>query len=489
MRRLALTLLLAACSSGGQDPSGSGGASANDPPLVSGLGVSGISIYQAVKIPLLSGQSPDERPAPVIQGRPAVVRVFVQPEPAWQPREVRARLLVDPGADSPLEVTQLVTGPSWEPSLSSTLNFELPGELVSANATLSVSLHEASDAKLGEASLQARFPASGSMPLEPRSSGSALRIVLVPIQYDADGTGRLPELGEAQIALYRDALFRLYPAPLVELRVHDPLPWSTPLEPTGKGWSELLQSVLSLRNKERLADQATADEYYFGLFTPAASFDAYCAGAPSCDLGLSFVIDASEEFLRGGVGLGFPGQESAATVAHEIGHSHGRLHAPCGTFGGDEDPAFPEPGGGLGTWGYDLLSGQLFDPAGDARDFMGYCDPTWVSAYNFRALHQRMAEVSSQLGSAPSSAMSRPYRVVSVGADGALALGPALQLPGAGRGERRRVALLDAQGALRRWQEARLYRYSHASGGILVIPEPEPSDFGLRMQGRILKLR
>jgi hypothetical protein len=489
MRRLALTLLLVACSSEGGGGDGSGGTGGSAEPLVTGLSITGVSLYQGVEVPLKAGQSAADRPAPLVMGRRALARVFVQPDADWQPREVRARVELGEGTAAPrvFEVTQAVTGPSWQPSLSSTLNVELPGDAIGPETTLGVSLLEVASGAPGASAGGAKYPEQGAIPLGAGSSGAALRMVIVPVRYDADGSGRLPELGDAQLAKYRDTLLGLYPTPSVELRVRDPMPWTTTILPTGEGWNELLQSVLSLRSKDRLANQAGPDEYYFALVSPAASFDDYC-GSGGCDLGQSFVADANDEFLRGSVGLGFAGQASADTVAHETGHTHGRLHAPCMTYGVDEDPDFPDPGGGLGTWGYDLSTGKLFDPGGDIHDFMGYCEPVWIGAYNYGALFERMSLVSSEAGGAAGTS-AQAFRAVSIAGSGAMTTGPVLWL---GRTPHRSpvtVALLDFQGRHRRWINAHLYRYSHGSGRLLLLPEPDPTVSEIRLGDQTLKLR
>jgi hypothetical protein len=295
----------------------------------------------------------------------------------------------------------------------------------------------------------------------------------------------LPELGAEQLARYRETVDGMFPSAELELRVREPMPWTTEILPTGEGWNELLQSVLSLRGEDRLAGTAAPDEYYFALVTPSSSFASYCTDA--CDLGQSFVADLDEEFLRGSVGLGFAGQASADTFAHELGHTHGRLHSPCGTYGVDADPSFPDPAGGITAWGYDPSTHMLFDPESDVRDFMGYCSPVWISAYNYRALFERIAQVSTESGAAAGSSL-RAYRMLSVDRSGTAALGPVLWVDRPLRGKPVNMAVLDGHGH-GRWQEARMYSYSHDSGGLVLVPEPQAEDEALRWGDQTLNLR
>ena len=85
--------------------------------------------------------------------------------------------------------------------------------------------------------------------------------------------------------------------------------------------------------------------------------------------GLSPVVtNPTDSASRGSVGLGFTGDGSAGTMAHEVGHAHGRSHAPCGGASG-VDPGFPYSGGAIGTWGYSAATKQLMDPA-QTKDVM-----------------------------------------------------------------------------------------------------------------------
>ena len=80
----------------------------------------------------------------------------------------------------------------------------------------------------------------------------------------------------------------------------------------------------------------------------------------------------------------------AGTIAHEFGHNFGLPHAPCGGAS-NPDPAYPYADGTIGAWGYDAVRGSLVRPS--THDLMTYCDPEWVSDYNFsKALHFRLVE-------------------------------------------------------------------------------------------------
>jgi hypothetical protein len=74
-------------------------------------------------------------------------------------------------------------------------------------------------------------------------------------------------------------------------------------------------------------------------------------------------------------------------VVHEIAHTHGRLHAPCGDVSDMIDKTYPYAGGLIGSWGYDFISAKLVDPS-TTPDLMGYCKNEWISDYNYQGIFQ-----------------------------------------------------------------------------------------------------
>jgi hypothetical protein len=76
--------------------------------------------------------------------------------------------------------------------------------------------------------------------------------------------------------------------------------------------------------------------------------------------------------------------QAAYTVAHELGHNMGRPHAPCGNPA-QVDPSFPYGNGRLGVTGWDVIERVTRSPA-QYFDMMSYCNPEWISDYNFRKL-------------------------------------------------------------------------------------------------------
>jgi hypothetical protein len=194
----------------------------------------------------------------------------------------------------------------------------------------------------------------------------------------------------------------MYPVADVELTVREPVPTRVALTATA-GWANMLDAI----RETRAHDGAPDDLYYFGLVAPADSKGAYCG--MSCITGLSFRPGPDDAVTRVSLGLGYTGSGTADVMAHELGHAHGRSHAPCGGPK-DPDPAFPYPQGQIGVWGYDGRADAPLRPP-TASDVMSYCSPRWVSDYTYRGLADRSAVVNR--GVEGTVALAKPLMLAS----------------------------------------------------------------------------
>jgi hypothetical protein len=374
-----------------------------------------LALYQSLKVPVVSGgDTVGARSVDLVEGKGALARVMVAPvDPAAAPVNVRARLTVTSSAGRrTMEDTLVVSAPSAEEALESSLVFSVGGELLTSDAAVTVDVLEpASCASKPE---QARLPRQGTAALAPRKTG-VLKVVLVPVRYDADGSGRLPDTSDQQKERIRATMMALYPVGTVDISVRDV--WGSAVDlsnSSSNGWSTFLDSMRGLR----AADHAPDDAYYYGLVQPAATLQGYCQRA--CIAGISFQVTENRAALRVGVGLAYPGDTTALTLAHEVGHQHGRGHAPCGATAG-VDAAFPHAGGVIGTWGFDPRTAALVAPT--RKDVMSYCNPQWISDYNYQALLERSAVVNPRVAAELSPIAAGDWDVLLLGADGVVRRG------------------------------------------------------------------
>ncbi len=484
------------------DPTQPGASSADptDPekpasPIVSNIAVTDVAVFQAVKVGVVKSGAlvaPKSRNAPVVAKRPGLIRVYVKPGDDWSARELTAevRLVAGDKKFPILRETKTIRAASKDDDPKSTFNLEVPADNLVPGVTFQVALTAADGERVkdGETS-EGRFPQDGTFEdLGAKLSGK-LKVVLVPVKYDTDGSGRTPDVGLAQLERYKKTLMQLYPTSEVELSTHAPYPWTTTISGNGAGFSNVLRAMHSLRQKDKVAD----DVYYYGLLTPAASMGSFCGGG--CVAGLSTVVDEDTPVLRASVGLGFAGQEAADTMAHEIGHAHGREHAPCGGPSG-VDRDYPYPQAQIGVWGYDIFDKKLIAPT-KGRDMMAYCPNQWISDYTYKALFERIAAVSTEKNvafsassnAAPKETHASRYRVASVDASGELAWESGddaelvLQTEPTG-GSIVPAHFVSENGANLTTRPARFYRFDHLPGGLLFVPAESATAWKtLRVEG------
>ena len=333
----------------------------------------------------------------------------------------------------------------------------------------------------------ARFPNDGGVQsLDVMKSGT-LKIVVVPVKYNADGSGRTPDVSAAQLARYKQTFMARYPAETVDITARAPWSYSSAIYANGNGFSAVLNAVTNLRKTDGVA----SDVYYYGALAPTSSFNSFCGGG--CVTGLSTVVDSPQtSFLRASVGVGYTGDDSVNTAAHEVGHAHGRNHAPCGGASG-VDPDFPYSGASIGTWGYDIFAKTLLSPS-VGHDMMGYCDNEWVSDYTYTALFDRIASlngnpVSGATGqtaagsgnfqsTAEVAGPGGTFRMANVAADGSVTWTNEIELdqePTAGKSLT--ATFTGANGTTVGTHTAHFYPYDHLPGGVLVVPSaPKPSS-------------
>lgn len=359
-----------------------------EPRLAANVRIREISLYQAVKIPLLeNGQWVSERKAPVVQNKRSLLRVFVEPLAGASARAVRGVLTLDNGGTETQLTAELTPrAASTDAELSSTFNFELEPEQIGGDTKLRFSLIDTDCSAGAPASNDgARFPLAGTQALDASEIGT-LHVVLVPVRLN----NMLPDTSDAQVAAIRDGLLRHYPVPDVQVSVREPITWNYTVSASGTGWAELLNEIRRTRQRDGVARNV----YYYGMIVPAASFLTYCR--TGCVLGMAPQTTFVSPNDQTGLGVGYTHETTVSTIVHELGHAHGRGHAPCVPRGGSiqgVDRSFPYTEGAIGTWGWDSGRNALMAPT--LKDVMGYCDPTWISDYTYRGLASRSLVVNA----------------------------------------------------------------------------------------------
>jgi hypothetical protein len=430
------------------------------PPAAQTLTVDRVVALQGVSVPLLTGGVLVEtRVAPVVVGREGLVRVFPKLGIGWKPKPVTVHLdLTAKGKTAlSLDVTKTLSTSAKEWDLATTFNFEIPSGFIAADSQWAVTISDAT-------TTYARFPdGAGLTPLKAEGAGEQLAIRIVPVVIG----GLAPDITAEAIETYRSRLYSLYPATKVVVDVRDTaFEWPTAVEADGTGWGELLDAIVTLRQDDGVSDNV----YYFGAFKPADRFYKYCSRG--CILGLSGLVSNPLDAVgRASIGIGYGDETSAETLAHEVGHAHGRAHSPCG---GVEypDKKYPYTDASIGVYGYDLNNKSLLDPD-TYTDMMGYCDPTWVSDFTFGKLAQRMRAVHD-IAKPMSFTGGRTYRFVHVAVDGKLTWGKTVKVTSAIAGEEIAVTVR-AEDGTETAVKGHYYPYGDLPGGYLLVPEPVTS--------------
>jgi hypothetical protein len=270
-------------------------------------------------------------------------------------------------------------------------------------------------------------------------------------------------------------MLAFYPVPEVEISARGPVSWPHDVGADGTGWSDTLNEVANLRAEDRADD----DVYYYGVMTPDSSFGGFCERG--CVLGLAPQTTWISPDQQVGLGVGFVHPETMTTMVHELGHAHGRGHAPCGGPAG-VDRNFPNRDANIDTWGWDSRTGTLQRPT--YKDVMAYCAPAWISAYTYSALAERCSDVNVAFSVAPSSTS---WNGIVLYGDGQARWSRTRtrRLPG---GDDETALVKDASGATLGEVRVVRVRLSHSEDAFLYVPDPDPSWATLVLGDRELAL-
>jgi hypothetical protein len=236
------------------------------------------------------------------------------------------------------------------------------------------------------------FPATGPQTLAT-ASVPPLNIVFVPIVLASNGNST-PVLTDANIPDYLRTLRSIHPLGVMNTRVGPSFTTSASFgtAPTGGAQAFWTQALADL-DLARIADPTNAASNWYGVVAPPSGFNFTTFG------GFSYIPSNGTTFgphtrTTVAVRTGWFSNPTQARdlVAHEIGHTFGRSHAPCGNAGSPLDLNYPVAGGVLDVIGHDvyawangLATSAVVVPA-STGDVMGYCFPVWASTYTYKAV-------------------------------------------------------------------------------------------------------
>jgi Peptidase M66/Stigma-specific protein, Stig1 len=443
--------------------------------LAKGITIREIAVYQAGKVPVMKNGEQvlaNARPAEIVQGKMARVRVFVDLDAGWSARTVSARLLLTNGDAMPSYFAKRsVTQASTENSFATTFNIDVKAEDITDTTRYAIELVECDGATTGAAG-RARFPSVDKVELVTRKTGT-IKLRFIPF----NANGRTAASDTARLDAYRDYIARMYPTSGVEYTVGTPFTVSGTISPDGRGWSDALDQLSSLHER----DNAANDVYYYGLFQPGDSINQYCGGGCVAGIGYVTVAQTFSRHQRVALGLSYGTLASAETFAHELGHNHGRPHSPCGGAD-DSDRNYPHAGAKIGWWGFEAPD-KLKDPASDT-DIMGYCRNQWVSDYTYGLFADRIAVLNGATRELPPPGEMQRFRFLLTDFAGPR-WGVQREAPRYPTGEPEAANILDATGGV--IATVTVYRTStdHLGGALLLVPEPEAGWHAVQIAGEV----
>ncbi len=438
-----------------------------------GLTVSQIAVYQTVKVGVMDSGTEiaaSKRSSDVVSGRQTMFRVSVTVDAGFTQRVLSARITLDNGSTATQYFgKQTIAKSSVETDPLTTFQVFVPPEQITADTHYSAELVECATGS-GKPGV-VRFPATGDIELGARHTGG-VKVKIIPLL----ANGMLPDTSDTSLTIYRQQLLAMYPIDSVELSVGAQMSIAFPVD-----WEAALDQMRTKRKN----DNPAADVYYYGLLKPQDTFSAFCG--KGCTTGIGYVADANAPSFRAAMGIGYADRASAQTMAHELGHNHGRNHAPCVPNGGSisgVDPGYPFPDGRTGVLGYDARTKVLLS-ADKSTDLMGYCSNVWLSEYTYGGITDRVASVNGNNGSQAqvlSATALHPWRVLLVGSKGPR-WGEPITRPSAAEGTAVNARILDAAGAL--LSEVDVYRteVSDQGGSVFLVPEPQAGWSAVQIPG------
>ncbi len=320
----------------------------------------------------------------VVGGHPVLVNVFGtldRPFPAGT-QAPKVRIEIFNGAALVQTDERAMTG-----SAAAQVNPEqpihqvvLPASIVHAGLAIRVTINP--DGVIPEANLtDNQWPRSGTQPVAAVTVPT-LPLHFVPILLTSGGS--IGTVTSANLPEYLNATEQLHPVSTIDADIG--AVFATDVAFGGgdaTAWTTILQQLDVLRVMEGTS------RYYVGALQPPpgvtfVQFGGYGYIPPNPQSSGPTTRTA----VLVGAGWFNRARQTTELVAHELGHTMGRAHSPCGGAS-NPDPNYPYAGAQLGVPGYDLFTWQstgsglpIAYPSSNF-DIMSYCTPAWISDYTY----------------------------------------------------------------------------------------------------------
>lgn len=189
--------------------------------------------------------------------------------------------------------------------------------------------------------------------------------------------------------------------------------------------------VLSELELARVTHPTESGANWYGIVAPPPGFTFTGYGGFSLVSSNSSGAPVARSSLSVRLGWFSRATQARDLVAHELGHSFGRLHTPCGAADAPIEPGYPSAAGTLDFAGHDVfswangLASRAASVDVSSGDVMGYCFPAWSSVFTYKAiLAYRQRLITAAVAEASASQRARVMIVrgtIDEGAGGALA--------------------------------------------------------------------
>lgn len=350
------------------------------------LSIDNVTFNQSVQVDLDNNTNS----TPIISNKPGVLRVFVNSNSLADNLKVDVKLggTYNGTALTPIikEVALSDTPYASADSTNKVIHFDInTTEWMRAGTTFYVELDP--DNKISESDdSNNRYPGIATEESFGFEDRYKMRVKLIPVTTNNGAVTITQEIIDGT-KVYLEAI---YPLSEVEVTVGGVLTSLYTPDAAGNYWDSVLGDVEIQKENEVFADSTLADVFYYGVINSSATDPYGVAGLAYLNLS-NFSIEPQL------VGIGrideITSRKFYEVVAHEIGHNHGRYHVDDQGETNDNcgsplnlDGSYPYSNGRISKTGFIDVDYNLLEKD-HYHDLMTYCDRTWISDYNYKAIY------------------------------------------------------------------------------------------------------